>query len=203
MGVIKRFMRRKSNAFTLIELIIVVAVLAIVAAAAITAFQNINQKAQIAQLKATLKSAREAIFMHRANNELNNFASDAGNCHPRVNFWPTYEEVRRGAYQDQLDGSIFDSALPDNPFIISPRTTPPAFSNFSPDCSGSIGYDIPGAELGNPRNNLVVASNQPKGTPCVINCPAAYIYNPETGEFWANCSSGAGGYCTSLGVNLW
>ncbi|MEW6008839.1 MAG: prepilin-type N-terminal cleavage/methylation domain-containing protein [Candidatus Omnitrophota bacterium] len=188
--------KRVSAGFTLIELIISVALLAILVAAAIVAFQNITQKAQIAQLKATLKSVRSAILIQKANNELNNSRGDG--YHPRINFWPTFEEVRRGSYDAQLSESILSVVLSGNPFITDPRT-PPFDNEFVADTSTSVFYNNPDAAgKTNIANNLVVCAPQGtiKGTLCPADpCGAGWVYNPYTGEFWANSNQ--------FGENAW
>lgn len=184
--------------FTLIELVVTLAILAILVSAAVAALQNITQKAQISQLRATLKSARSAILIQKANNELNNSRFDAGNCHPRANFWPTFEEVRMGSYEGQLSGSILEAALSGNPFINPPARTPPFTNTFNPDCSGNIFYTAPDTWGGTIANNVVVCTDAstPKGTLCpAANCQAGWAYNPYTGAFWANSNQ--------FGENIW
>lgn len=184
------YVKRKSlTGFTLIELVIVVALLAILVSVAAVAFQNITEKAQIANVKANLKRVRSAIFIQKADNELNN-SRDDGTCgpHPRINFWPTFEEVRKASYAGQLEGSILETMMPPNPFIDSPPARNPPFdNNFVANCSNATVYSYP-SELGsNNANNLVVATNVSKGFICpAANCEAGWAYNPSTGEFWAN-----------------
>jgi prepilin-type N-terminal cleavage/methylation domain-containing protein len=189
-------MKEKSKGFTLIELVVAVALLAILVSAAIAAFQNITQKAQMSRLKATLKSMRSAVVINKAQNELNNSTSDG--FHPRVNFWPTFEEVRRASYENQLSNSILSVPLSDNNFISSPAPRDPPFDNtFVADTSSNICYqnpDVGGAT--NLANNLVVCTTVPKGSICpASNCQAGYAYNPTNGNFWANSSQ--------FGSNTW
>ncbi len=194
------FSRGRLNAFTLIELVIAVAVLAILVAMAIAALQNITQKAQIARLKATLKNVRSEIVVQKTRNQLENSMTDSriGANHPRVNFWPTFEEVRAGSFENVLSLSILDSALPDNPFINPPPRTPPFDNVFSLNPGTGICY--PNDVGPNNANNLVVcvddAVTYPKGTLCpAADCEAAYVYNPMTGDFWANSNT--------FGENRW
>ncbi len=182
-----RMKNKKLSAFTLIELVIAVALLAILVAVAIAAYQNITQKAQITNVKATLKRVRSSILIQKANNELSDSRTDG--CHPRINFWPTFEEVRRSSYENQISGSILDSMMPPNLLIDNPRTPP--FTNVfaaDTDCNHTD-YDNPDTLGDNIANNLVVAapSGTPKGMPCPAEpCGAGWVYNPYTGEFWAN-----------------
>ncbi len=183
---IKGFMQKKISGFTLIELIIGVSLIAILAAMAVTAFQNITEKAQIANLRATLKRVKSAILIQKANNELSENYFDAGNCHPRKDFWPTYEEVRKTSYEAQLQGSILNTVMPSNPFITNPRT-PPFDNSFAADCSGAIIHNNFNLGTSN-ANNLVVAAPEgvARGTLCpAAPCDAAWAYSPYTGEFWA------------------
>lgn len=184
----KIFSRGRFSAFTLIELVIAVAILAILVTAAIIAMQNIIRNAQISRLKATLKSVRSELLVQKTKNQLENSNTDAaiGGCHPRVNFWPTFEEVRSASFEAQVHNSILDSILPDNPFIDPPPRIPPFNNVFSSDPSCDVCFNN---NVGsNNMNNLVVCTETGhKGDPCgATDCQAAYAYNPRTGEFWAN-----------------
>lgn len=185
--------RNNLRGFTLIELVIALALLAILVAAAIAAMQNITQKAQLARLKATLNSVRNEIVIQKTRNQLENSIDDSriGAHHPRVNFWPTFEEVRAASFENRLGISIMDSVLPDNPFV-GPMREPPFDSVFI--LNESTTSDCYPNDVGsNNANNLVACVDDavafPKGSRCpAASCQAAYAYNPNTGEFWANYS---------------
>lgn len=186
----------KRFGFTLLELVIVVAILAILALAAITAYQNLTSKAKAAQCKAILASVRSAIRIQRAKNEVGSGAQQDAWGHPRVNSWPTFEEVRRARYESTLDDSIMDTVIPQNSFK---AVNPPFGNQFQPDTSGFVYYNNP--DLEDQGGNLsshdrVWATNQPKGSLCAHpDCPTGWFYNPATGEFWADSNE--------MGENLW
>jgi prepilin-type N-terminal cleavage/methylation domain-containing protein len=175
----------KKSAFTLIELVIAVAVLAILVTAAVVALQNITEKAKIAQCKAILKSVRSAILIQKAKNELNKNTQDNWG-HYRYNYWPTFEEIRRMSYAENIDSdSVLDNVLPQNPF----KAVNPTFTNTFVSNSGTNPplYDNPDPQGTNPSRNRVWCGNMNKGYACGDPyCPTGWFYDPQTGAFWAD-----------------
>ena len=60
----------KKNAFTLIELIMILLILAIVSRVAIPAYQNVANQAKAASVRATLDEVRAALKAYRSNRKL-------------------------------------------------------------------------------------------------------------------------------------
>lgn len=68
----------RNQAFTLIELLIVVAIIGILAAIAVPNFLNASMRAQIARMETDLKALGDALLMYRIDNK-NYFAQMGGN----------------------------------------------------------------------------------------------------------------------------
>lgn len=109
------------NAFTLIELIVIIVVLAILSGVAIPKYLDYTTKAKESAARATLGATRSAIANFYANSALTGTAA-----------WPTLVQM-------QTAGTVMQEAIPANPYN-NGTTISAATWAATPPTSGSAGY---------------------------------------------------------------
>lgn len=114
------------NAFTLIELIVIIVVLAILSGVAIPKYIDYTAKAKESAARATIGAARSAIANFYANSALTGTAA-----------WPTLVQM-------QTTGTVMQEALPANPYNSS-NTISAATWATTPPTSGAAGYNYDAA----------------------------------------------------------
>ncbi|HVU63946.1 MAG TPA: prepilin-type N-terminal cleavage/methylation domain-containing protein [Phycisphaerales bacterium] len=113
---------RKSRAFTLVELIVIIVVLAILSGVAIPKYIDYTANAKASAAKATLGAVRSAIANFYANSALSGTAA-----------YPTLVQM-------QTLGTVMQEALPANPYNNS-ATIAAASWAATPPTSGANGYN--------------------------------------------------------------
>lgn len=96
----------KQQAFTLIELVIVVTILAILAAVAIPVFQELQTQARNSVVRGVLAGVREAISHYMANEVVNG----------RFDPYPTVQQIRDIQDDPTLPKVMLHGEMPDNPW---------------------------------------------------------------------------------------
>ena len=118
--------RQVRNAFTLIELIVIIVVLAILSGVAIPKYIDYTARAKESAARATIGAARSAIANFYANSALTGTAA-----------WPTLTQM-------QTAGTVMQEALPANPYNNS-NTISAATWATTPPVSGAAGYNYDAA----------------------------------------------------------
>lgn len=113
---------RKSRAFTLVELIVIIVVLAILSGVAIPKYIDYTANAKASAAKATIGAVRTAIANFYANSALTGTAA-----------YPTLTQV-------QTIGGVMQEALPSNPYN-NASTIAAATWATTPPTSGVNGYN--------------------------------------------------------------
>lgn len=119
---------RRSNAFTLVELIVVIVVLAILSGVAIPKYFDYAAKAKESACKATLGATRSAI----ANFYSNQLVTNGTGAYPTL-------------VQIQTTGTVMQETLPTNPFNNSSVIAAATYSVSAPPTSGSAGWNYDAA----------------------------------------------------------
>jgi general secretion pathway protein G len=114
--------RSSRNAFTLIELIVIIVVLAILSGVAIPKYIDYTAKAKESAARATLGATRTAIANFYANSALTGTAA-----------WPTLVQM-------QTLGTVMQEAIPNNPYNNS-NVIAAATWAATPPTSGAAGYN--------------------------------------------------------------
>ena len=152
----------RPDAFTLIELVIVITILAILAAVAIPAFQNLTARAKDAGTQGALGGLRSAIASYRANEIAEGRATTAG--------YPTLASM-----QDAAD----TASSVGNPKVMEQGETPdnPWCSSTTNQCSVATAKDMVSSGALTTRAISTVAGY------------GAWLYDTATGLIYANTSA--------------
>jgi MSHA pilin protein MshA len=113
---------RKSRAFTLVELIVIIVVLAILSGVAIPKYIDYTTSAKASAAKATLGAVRSAVANFYANSALTGTAA-----------YPTLVQM-------QTLGTVMQETLPNNPYN-NANTIAAATWNATPPTTGAAGYN--------------------------------------------------------------
>ncbi len=119
---------RRSLAFTLIELIVVIVVLAILSGVAIPKYFDYAAKARESACRATLDAVRAAIATYFSNQVINN----------GVGAYPTLVQMR-------TTGTVMKEPLPINPYNNSGTIAPVTYNAATPPTSGNAGWNYDAA----------------------------------------------------------
>ncbi|MCC6321486.1 MAG: prepilin-type N-terminal cleavage/methylation domain-containing protein [Phycisphaerales bacterium] len=135
---------RKSSAFTLIELVVVIVVLAILSGVAIPKYLDYSSKAKESACKGTLGAVRSAIANWYANQLV---ATGTG-------AYPTLTQL-------QTSGTVMQDTIPANPFNGSGTISAATYSASSPPVSGNAGwnYDATNGKFWSNSNTSGVGEN--------------------------------------------
>lgn len=160
----------KDDAFTLIELVIVITILAILAAVAIPIFQNLQTSARNAATKGAVGAIRQAISQYRAN-EIANGRSDGSGSGGAAG-WPSTGQVMDWhciGYNSSLPHVMELADLPPNPWA----SVTTYVTVGQGDCVGAAGPFTP--------KGIVTTT---------VN--AGWRYKQFDGQFWANSAENDG-----------
>jgi Tfp pilus assembly protein PilE len=115
---------RKSRAFTLVELIVIIVVLAILSGVAIPKYIDYTANAKASAAKATLGAVRSAIANFYANSALSGTAA-----------FPTLVQM-------QTLGTVMQEALPSNPYVTGASSASIVAATWAatPPTAGAQGY---------------------------------------------------------------
>ena len=134
----------RANAFTLVELIVVIVVLAILSGVAIPKYFDYAAKAKESACKATISAVRSAIANYYANQLVNNGTAA----------YPTLVQL-------QTVGTVMQEALPANPYNNSAVIAAATYNATTPPTSGAAGwnYDVAAGKFWANSNTSGVGEN--------------------------------------------
>ena len=134
----------RANAFTLVELIVVIVVLAILSGVAIPKYFDYAAKAKESACKATIGAVRSAIANYYANQLVNNGTAA----------YPTLVQL-------QTVGTVMQEALPANPYNNSAVIAAATYNATTPPTSGAAGwnYDVAAGKFWANSNTSGVGEN--------------------------------------------
>lgn len=112
---------RTQNAFTLVELIVVIVLIAILAGVGAPIYTNITTHAEASKIKATLDNVRAAIEMTHGENVLTG-----------INSWPSLADVQGAVLRD--------IKFPENPWVTTNKSTIVAVAANNRSVPGGSGW---------------------------------------------------------------
>lgn len=135
---------RRSSAFTLIELVVVIVVLAILSGVAIPKYLDYSSKAKESACKGTLGAVRSAIANWYANQLVTTGTAS----------YPTLTQL-------QTAGTVMQEAMPTNPYNSAATISAATYNATTPPVSGNAGwhYDATNGKFWANSNTTGVGEN--------------------------------------------
>jgi len=136
---------RRRNAFTLIEVLIVVIIMAVLAATIIPQFSSSTKDAKESSLKFNMHTMRSQIEMYKVHH-LGNYPTIQDNSLPQLTSAPNVSGTIGASGTSFPYGPYIDNELPANPFDNSNKVTAVAAAGVKPTAVvGALGgwqYDV-------------------------------------------------------------